>query len=94
MTRRTTPLPPGWAAIRKRILERDGHRCTIIRSDDTRCPLEATDVDHIGGTNDHSDANLRSLCSWHHDKRTMAQASAAKVRRTTKFPSEKHPGLL
>lgn len=94
MSWRSVPLPRDWPAITKRILERDGYRCTAIRSDDTRCPQRATDVHHVGDENDHSDANLMSMCGWHHDRLTAAKANAARVRKTTRFPSEKHPGLL
>ena len=47
---RTTPLPRNWPAIRRAILERDGHRCTATRGDTgARCDAPATDVDHIDG---------------------------------------------
>lgn len=94
MTYRTAPLPPGWARIRAAVLERDGHRCTW-RDDGVRCIEAATDVDHIGDPNDHRPANLRSLCGWHHDRRTAQQAAAARARLPKMArPAERHPGLV
>jgi len=91
---RSAPLPTDWPLIQRRILERDGHRCTELLSDDTRCRREATDVHHMGDANDHRDAMLRAVCGWHHDRLTAAKANAARVRKTTRFPSEKHPGVM
>jgi hypothetical protein len=107
-SRRST-LPPEWAPeIRPAILDRDGHRCTWITdlddggpSDylagdydpDLRCPRRATDVDHIGDAHDHSPGNLRSLCSWHHDRRSSKQGNAARRRYSNRRPPERHPGL-
>ena len=73
---RTTPLPRNWPAIRRAILERDGHRCTAIRGDTgARCDAPATDVDHIDGLGPqgpagHDPANLRGYCHPHHSART------------------------
>lgn len=89
MSRRTSPLPPGWRTTRRRILERDRHTCVI-----PDCGSTATDVDHgDNGPDDHTDANLRALCAWHHNKRTAQQANAARWANTTKRPTEAHPGL-
>ena len=95
-------LPADWSAIRKRVLRRDGHRCTHT-DNGIRCSARATDVDHIIAGDDHSEHNLRSLCSDHHRAksaregydamRRMVRARRAaadkKFRRT-----EEHPGLL
>ena len=90
---RTTPLPRNWPAIRRAILERDGHRCTAIRGDTgTRCDAPATDVDHIDAPNDHRPANLRALCGHHHRRRTSAQGGRARSQRRRPTPP-KHPGL-
>lgn len=106
---RTAPLPHDWPATRTRIKQRDGQHCTWIYTQPDgghplmpgasthpdRCTWRAKDVDHIGDPADHSDANLRALCSWHHKRRTARQANAAKVSiPTQKRPPEKHPGLL
>lgn len=89
-------LPPGWPAIRARILQRDGHRCTHT-DHGQRCPAPATDVDHItpvsqGGTD--APANLRSLCRRHHGLKSSAEGNAARWKYRDKRPSEKHPGLI
>jgi 5-methylcytosine-specific restriction protein A len=52
-----------WQRLRRRILDRDHHRC--------RCGARATRVHHViarneGGTNDPG--NLRSLCDACHDR--------------------------
>ena len=56
-------LSPEWKETRARVLERDGHRCTV-----PGCDRRAFIVDHIvsrkaGGSD--ADANLRSLCRDH-----------------------------
>lgn len=90
---RTTPLPPNWPAIRRAILERDGHRCTATRGDTgTRCDAPATDVDHIDAPDDHRPANLRALCGHHHRRRTAAQGGRARSQRR-RPTTPKHPGL-
>lgn len=91
---RGSRLPPDWPARRKRVLTRDGYRCTHIRVDtDARCTAPATDVDHVNPGDDHAESNLTSLCGWHHDKKSGREggtASAARRRR----PPKKHPGVL
>jgi 5-methylcytosine-specific restriction protein A len=90
---RKAELPPDWAAIRARILARDGRQCTE-RDEGVRCVQAATDVDHIGDKHDHRDENLRALCDWHHKKRSSAQGNAARVRIPERRRPERHPGLL
>lgn len=92
-------LPSNWAQIRRRILKRDQHRCTHTDDYSNRCTELATDVDHIKRGSDHSDANLRSLCAWHHGKKSGAEGAAASAaarrRHGKKFRrTEVHPGLL
>jgi 5-methylcytosine-specific restriction protein A len=90
---RRSQLPADWPAIRRRILQRDSHRCTWI-DNNRRCPEPATDVDHIGNPSDHTDNNLRSLCGWHHRRRTAMQGVAARQQPITqRRPSERHPGI-
>lgn len=60
--------------IRARIFERDGHVCTIGAPG---CRGLATEVDHVlavtrGG--DDSDANLRSVCSRCHRKKSANES--------------------
>src|SRR5687767_795368 len=94
---RTSPMPPGWVQIRAFILKRDEYRCRAIRLDETRCTARATDVHHLGSATDHSEGNLVSLCSWHHDRITAQQANAARSKRgriTERRPRPRHPGLV
>ena len=92
---RTAPLPKGWAKIRARILKRDGYACTWI-TDNVRCGAPATEVDHTGDPNDHSDASLQSLCGPHHRRKSSQQGglAAAARRNLRRRPPEKHPGLI
>jgi len=83
-------------ATRKRILNRDQHQCTAtMRDTGRRCPATSNlEVDHItpysqGGTD--QDNNLRTLCHWHHLKKTEAEAAQG---RQAKRPKPKHPAML
>ena len=87
---RRAELPTNWPALRRRILNRDQHRCTETTADGTRCTAHATDVDHTGDKHDHRMEMLRSLCSWHHDRKSSAQGNAAQQRRR---PTPQHPGI-
>jgi len=71
---RTVPLPPGWdAVIRPRILHRDP--TCMLR---THCwGAKSTEVDHIDDPADHSDDNLRGVCTRCHAHRTGQQGAAA-----------------
>lgn len=96
--RRSAPLPKGWERIRRRILKRDGWKCQREIATGGKCPELATDVDHIvpasqgGGDND---ANLESLCRWHHNQKTGREAStAAHAIPPRARPQEQHPGLI
>ncbi len=88
------------AALRDATLTRDGHRCTALLSDGSRCRattrLEADHIvpSHLGGPTVLS--NMTTLCHWHHNRKTQREAAA--VRRATtrpgqRHPREKHPGL-
>ncbi|MEU3318863.1 HNH endonuclease signature motif containing protein [Streptomyces sp. NPDC006785] len=91
---RTTPRPRGWKTLRAQALERDGQQCTWI-DDGERCPEQGTDADHIGDPEDHSLSNLRTLCGYHHRKRTAMQARAARGPTPSRHrPAQAHPGLL
>ena len=91
-TRKRT-LPTNWRAIRKRVLHRDGGRCTWI-TNRQRCTEPARDVDHIDRRGGDDDSNLRSLCPWHHGRKSSAEGNASRRRLTTKRPREAHPGLI
>lgn len=82
-------LPRDWPAIRRRILDRDGHRCHI-------CGRPGADeVDHIRAGDDHSDANLaaihRTPC---HAAKSSAEGHQAQGHGPMrKRQAEPHPGL-
>jgi 5-methylcytosine-specific restriction protein A len=64
-----------------------------------RCSEYATDVDHIRPGDDHSEANLRSLCEWHHQQKSSREGAAALAAKRRKIEqrfrrNEAHPGLL
>lgn len=90
---RKAELPADWDARRKRALDRDNHQCRWPMPNGGICGAWANQVDHIGDRHDHSMANLRSLCKWHHAKRTSAQGNAARKRVSQQRPPEKHPGI-
>lgn len=79
------------------MLDRDGHRCQWPRPERRSgiCGSPATHVDHIEDRDSVAEDNLRSLCQYHHMKRTQAQSrdpyreAQAKLR----HPVERHPGL-
>lgn len=90
---RTAPLPPDWQRLRKAQLEADGYRCRYVSPDTgQRCTAPATDVDHAEAAEDHE--NLRSLCWWHHAKRTGRQGATSPRRARAARPQERHPGLV
>ncbi|TAL42993.1 MAG: HNH endonuclease [Salinibacterium sp.] len=87
-SRRLSPLPKDWPRIRRLVLERDEGFCQIRL---VGCTMIATEVDHIGDRDDHSEDNLRSACKACHQKRTYMQTLGHAPRRR---PSEPHPGLI
>lgn len=95
-SRRTSPRPIGWKALRQKILERDEWACQLRLPG--YCIGHATEVDHIGAADDHSSDNLRAACSPCHAHRTAHQAAAAanQKRRSNQRqrPIERHPGLV
>jgi hypothetical protein len=96
-TRKET-LPPDWEQRRQAVFARDGNRCVIIKQDGRRCwDRENLECDHIGDREDHRLESLRTICSWHHQRRSASQggtASANRLRPQTKRPPETHPGLI
>lgn len=85
---RRQQLPPGWAKLRQEILERDSWTCQW-----PGCGGRATDVDHIVRGPDHSSANLRALCAYHHRIKSAQEGAAARTPATSRHPIERHPGL-
>lgn len=95
---RRSQLPSNWASIRRRVFRRDGGQCVIIEHG-IRCPEDATDCDHIVPGNDHSEANLRSLCKRHHLEKSSREGGAARQAKRRAINNrlartERHPGLL
>lgn len=92
--------------IRASILARDGHQCTHVHPDGTRCPItEHLEADHVvsqaearrlGWTEAqiHDESNGVTLCKPHHAERTKAQAAVGRARKSRRRPNrERHPGL-
>lgn len=84
---RRSPLPSDWRAIRAPILRRDP-TCRLRLEG---CTVVSTEVDHVGDPDDHRPHMLRGVCRECHQKRTQAQAAAA--RPSARRLAEKHPGL-
>lgn len=99
-TRKAT-LPVDWPKLRQDVFDRDGHRCTYMRSDGRRCSTrDRLECDHVGDRLNHDPSNLTTLCSWHHLRKSSSQggqaAAAAKAERPSlaRRKPERHPGLL
>jgi 5-methylcytosine-specific restriction protein A len=92
---RAARLPKGWTKTRARIIRRDGGRCTWVYTDGSRCTWPGVEVDHIVPGDDHSDSNLRSLCTWHHRRKSATEGgtAAALTRVRTARPKPAHPAL-
>jgi len=92
---RTTPRPIGWKKIRQQVLDRDGHRCTVVENGH-RCPVTTgLEADHLGDPEDHSLSNLATKCRAHHRKKTATQARAVQLARRIQAPTpRRHPGLI
>ena len=97
-------LPANWAVIRKKVLDRDGHRCRVV-VDGVRCPAPATEVHHLieagrnGGRDLDEERFLVAICGPHHQILTQKfaaeqQSLRRKQKRATGVDSMDHPGLL
>lgn len=96
---RRSRLPANWTSLRRKILRRDGGRCTHRDQYGERCAEPATEVDHIVAGDDHRESNLRSLCEWHHQRKSSQEGAAGRAatwrRNNRKFRrSDPHPGLI
>lgn len=92
---RPTHVPP---RIRDACLNRDAHRCTALMRDGTRCTettkLEAAHINQWQPAERITVDDVRTLCHWHHNRETQAQAAAARRKRgSSRHPKEQHPGL-
>lgn len=93
---RRSELPPDWPRRRARILRRDRRRCRWPLTFGGECGAEANEVDHRRDPHDHSPANLWALCTWHHQRKTLTESSAARREtptRTRRRVAEPHPGM-
>lgn len=96
---RRSRLPANWAATARRILARDGHRCTFRFPNSGRCPVtEGLEVDHVEPSGSDEDSNLTTLCKRHHAMKSSREGHKAKAAKRTairkKFRREEpHPGL-
>ena len=94
---RRQQLPSNWGReIRPRILTRDPI-CRWREHGDYTCRARSTEVDHVRRGSDHSDANLRGLCGYHHQLKSSqegAEALAKKRERISKkyLRTEAHSG--
>jgi 5-methylcytosine-specific restriction protein A len=100
---RRSRLPHNWVIIRRRVLRRDGHQCTVLDQNGVRCPELAEEVDHVVRGDDHSMENLRAICSWHHRKKSSIEGGQARQAQWKKQREEinnrfrrdeQHPGML
>ncbi len=94
-SKRRADLPADWYnfATRRQVLHEARYRCQIRGPG---CTGTATDVDHIGDRDDHSDGNLQSACSTCHKAKTAVHRNAQMARRRElrKRPIERHPGMV
>lgn len=88
--------------VREACLERDGYRCTaVLRDTQTRCPettgLQAAHVRQWTPGERTTVDDVRTLCHWHHNRETQAEAAAARsarLRPPSAFRArEQHPGM-
>lgn len=96
---RRKDLPPNWNKVRQERFKVDGYRCTARDEYGQRCTFAAEECDHIGKRTDHRIEMLRSLCTWHHSKKTAEQGQEAMRKKMNKINqrfriTEKHPGDL
>lgn len=85
--------------IRDTAIQKAGGRCTATMRDGTRCietyPLEADEITPWYPGRVVTVEDIQILCGWHHNKKTQGEARVARLklpRRTTKRPTEPHPG--
>jgi 5-methylcytosine-specific restriction endonuclease McrA len=95
-SRRKDGLPWNWNKIRVDVFRIKGRFCVQVREDTgLPCGAPATDVDHIVPGPDHSIANLRPLCNWHHRHKSSAEGGQARAAMLAKKkPERRSPGLI
>lgn len=100
---RRSRLPKDWDERRRKVLKRDGYRCTwediIENGSRIRCKAtEELEVDHRIPNDDHSLENLRTLCHVHHAIKTSREGHAALAKNRAEIKKrfrreEKHPAF-
>jgi 5-methylcytosine-specific restriction protein A len=92
---RRLSLPANWDQLRRETRDAAGGMCQWPRSSGRLCGQPGTDCDHIGDPSDHSFANRRWLCRFHHNMHTSQQSAEARraIQAKVMHPVEKHPGL-
>jgi 5-methylcytosine-specific restriction protein A len=90
--RRRARLPDNWHQLRDEVLRRDNWQCRIRGP---RCVVLATDVDHKDRGDDHAPSNLQAACRPCHAAKSSGEGNAAwaDIRRQTRHPGERHPGM-
>jgi len=103
---RRSRLPDNWDSLRLSVFRSDGWRCRFEFRPGQRCPVRddthtgaGLECDHIKPGDDHSPANLRTLCKRHHLMKSGGEGAAGRkakqVAALSKFRrKETHPGLL
>ena len=89
-------LPPNWKSLRAAVMERCGGRCEVLKKDGSRCRDKAKDVDHVLPGDDHSLANLRGICEWHHRRKSALEGVDARraLNAILYRKPETHPGII
>jgi 5-methylcytosine-specific restriction protein A len=92
-TPRRDRLPSRWTTIRAGVLTRDQWQCQL-RYDG--CQILATEVDHIQPGDDHTPANLQSVCARCHATKSAREGAEgrARVQQRSRRTPEPHPGAL
>lgn len=67
-SRRLSPLPRNWAALRRAVFKRDAHRCVKCGS------CERLECDHVGDRDDHRIEQMQTLCHACHSVKTARDA--------------------
>ena len=81
--------------VREACLQRDGHRCVAIQHDGKRCPettkLEAAHKTQWQQGETTTVDMVRTLCHWHHNRETQAEAAKARKANAARLPTATHP---
>ena len=93
---RVRRLPSDWAQRRAFVRARAGGVCEALLHDGSRCDAIGSECDHIEPGDNHACSNLQWLCSWHHKRKTQAEAAAelAALRARLEPAPRPHPGLI